>query len=124
MATRWVNSFVDGGILHARAGLPDRWDISIERIWCVGQGNRPTLRLSRRRLARAIRQDVWRVLQNVRGFAPRVQVSILNDSVHATVGGVLMSDRRESGLGERIAAVLDHPDNKNRWFAYARPKGD
>ena len=113
----WVYRAVEGGLLHARAGLPDRWDIAIKRNWRFGL-------LSRRRLARAIRQDIWRDLQQVRGFVPRVLVAQNADLVQITAGGVLMAGRAAPVLENHLAGVLDNPGNKMRWLRFAGTKGD
>lgn len=125
MRRAWIDIPLEGGLLHARTGLPDRWDIWEERVWTIQPGQqRPGLHISQRRLARSIRQDLWRGLQNVRGFVPRVQVGPADHSLKIKAGGVLMASHAASGLGDRIAAVLDHPDNKIRWLAFASTKGD
>ena len=115
---------MDGGVLHARAGLPDRWDVSVMRVWTPAAGSGSGFCISRKRLARAIRQDIWREVQQVRGFVPRVSVTIDAEALKITAGGVLMAGRIASGLGDDIAAVLDHPERQRRWLAFARTKGD
>jgi len=105
---------VGGGLLHARDGMPDRWDVSVEQTWRVQQHQQ----VSRRRLARSIRQDIWRALQKVRGFVPRVLVDFSAGVVSVKAGGVLMAGR-SIGLEAKIATVLENPSNRDRWTRYA-----
>lgn len=119
MTARWLDIETEAGLLHLRPGLPDRWDIAVTRHW---PAENP---VSRRRYARQIRQDIWRALAGLRGLVPRVMVAQRRDHLTITGGAVLVTGRAHPGVADRIAALLDNPDNRRRWDAYARSrKGD
>lgn len=114
MRRPWSDTETDAGVLHARTGAPDRWDVSVARTWVLGAP------ISRRRLARQVRQDIWRALQATRGFSPRVLVATQATEIHITGGGSIASSRAAPVLAERIADILDNPDNRRRWATHAR----
>lgn len=74
---------------------------------------------ARGRLAHQIRQDLWRALQNLRGFAPVVAVTRGADDVIVRAGGQI-DGAIPAGVAARIQAVLDDPANRHRWLAHAR----
>lgn len=71
------------------------------------------------RLARQVRQDVWRALQRVRGFSPVVRVERLADVMRVTAGGRLPRSSQSAILSERLDAVLTDPGNRARWLRWA-----
>jgi hypothetical protein len=104
--------------LHARAGVPDRWDVSIDRRWAVPGA------ISRRRYASQVRQDLWRAARGLRGFVPRVLVGSDGEDILITGGGVLVTGHMPPGLPERLAAILDNPNNRRRWGRHASARKD
>ena len=66
-----MTSDINGEYIMARR-LPARFDLCVETTLPL---------MSRRKLALQIRQDMWRVLQNLRGFLPAVSVTRLGDGV-------------------------------------------
>ncbi len=70
-------------------------------------------------IAHQIRQDMWRALRRLRGFAPVVAVTPVADSLHVIAGGAV-AGAIPPGTAARIAAVLEHPANRARWLAHAR----
>lgn len=116
MTRGWVETDTGGGVLHARAGAPDRWDVAVSRAWPVPDP------VSRRRMARQIRQDIWRALRTARGFTPRVLVASEDSRIHITGGGCIASGRAAPCLAGRIADILDNPHNRRRWAAHARAR--
>lgn len=70
------------------------------------------------RLAHQIRQDVWRALQNVRGFSPVVRVVRSADGLRVTAGGRVLGPV-SAVLAERVDAVLADPKNRRRWLRHA-----
>ena len=84
--------------LEARATLPD---------------------LGRRRLAHAVRQDMWRMLQDVRGFAPVVEVTCRDGACHVRAGGAV-AGRVPHGLSGRIQDMLDDHGHQAAWVKAAR----
>ena len=104
MSRPWLDTETERGLLHARAGLPDRWDVSVSRDWTVA---RP---VSRRRVAAQVRQDLWRAAQSIRGFVPRVLVRAEAGQIHLTAGGTQLTGRTPPGLTARLTALSDWPD--------------
>ncbi|MEM7525428.1 MAG: hypothetical protein AAF360_17075 [Pseudomonadota bacterium] len=103
----------DGAVVTVARRLPARFDVMAEAAF-------PLLR--RGRLAHLIRQDVWRALQNQRGFSPVVRVERMSAGLAVRAGGRLDAPATRS-LRDRIAAVLDDPANRSRWARDARLKG-
>ena len=71
------------------------------------------------RLAQQIRQDVWRALQNVRGFSPVVRVARNSEGLRVTAGGRVLG-QVSAVLAGRIGDVLADPANRSRWLRHAR----
>lgn len=107
---RWHVERTGDAVIVSR-GHPVRFDLAVEARFPV---------MGRERLARQIRQDMWRALQRLRGFRPAVRVARDGDSLHVIAGGavdgVFPRARAEAG----IRAVLDDPANRARWQRYAR----
>lgn len=70
------------------------------------------------RLAHQIRQDMWRAVQNVRGFSPVVRIEPVEGGVRVTAGGRVLGPVAP-GLRDRIAAVLEDPAKRHRWLRNA-----
>ena len=92
--------------------LPLRWDI---RASCEMP------RVSAPRLARAVRQDVWRALGRLRGFAPAVEIAPAGQGLRVTAGGRVDGPLARDVIEDRLAAVLACPARRARWAAYAGP---
>lgn len=95
---------------------PVRWDFSAQtRLPDMG----------RRRLAHAVRQDMWRVLQRVRGFAPVVSVTRDAQGILLRAGGQV-EGRMSGAIGARVAQMLDDPARHAAWAKAAahRKAGD
>lgn len=73
----------------------------------------------RARVAHQVRQDMWRALQNVRGFSPVVQVLRDADGLLVRAGGRVARPFDASTLSARIASVLDDPEKRARWVRHA-----
>ena len=102
----------DGGVVLARGPVPVpvRFDVSAEtRLAAAPPG----------RIAHQVRQDLWRALRRLRGFAPVVSVTPVEDGLQVVAGGAV-AGAIPPGTAARIAAVLDHPGNRARWIAHAR----
>lgn len=89
--------------------LPARFDV-------VADTNLPDASLSR--LAHQIRQDLWRELQNLRGFSPVLQLSRNDGEVHIRAGG-RVDGAVPKGIEDRISTVLNDPGNRRRWLNHA-----
>lgn len=73
----------------------------------------------RLRLAQQVRQDVWRALRNLRGFAPAVRVADSGDGHEITAGGQVDGLIPRKTAEARIAEVLEDPSNRARWQRWA-----
>lgn len=89
--------------------LPPRFDVAAEANFNA---------TSRRRLAHQIRQDLWRALQDVRGFSPVIQVSREEEGLAVKAGG-RVEGRVHPGLNDRIARLLADPALRQRWERHA-----
>ena len=69
------------------------------------------------RLARQIRQDVWRALQRVRGFSPVIELIEGADGVQARIGGQVDGRFPRAHCEEAIREVIDA--NRVRWIRWA-----
>jgi hypothetical protein len=108
--TRWHTLRDDHAVTVARH-LPVRFDLRVgARIDVAGP-------VSLACVAHQIRQDVWRALRRLRGFSPVVRVGQTDDALSVEAGG--RCDGPVTGVSDRIAAVLDHPANRQRWLAHA-----
>lgn len=75
----------------------------------------------RGRLAHQIRQDLWRMLQGVRGFSPAVKVERDGTGLQVTAGGsIAATSFPKARIEARIAALLSCPGHRRRWLAQAR----
>ncbi|MCT4611489.1 MAG: hypothetical protein N4A70_20045 [Pelagimonas sp.] len=89
---------------------PPRFDVS-------AQAQFPALRKAR--LARQIRQDLWRQFQGLRGFSPVVQIDADECHLLVTAGGRI-DGKIPSGLPHDIQTLLDSPAHRARWMNWAR----
>ncbi|MDE4173567.1 hypothetical protein PXK01_05340 [Phaeobacter sp. PT47_59] len=108
MASRWHILREEGALTLCRQS-PPRFDVASVTDLPLAD---PV------RLAHQIRQDIWRALQNVRGFSPVVRVERCGDGARVTAGG------RVEGvvapvLAARISDVLANPANRRRWLRHA-----
>jgi len=106
----WWHGALDGNIVVSRR-WPPVFDIVAETDIAVRNP---------KWLAQQIRQDVWRALQHLRGFAPAVMVGA-DGTVRA--GGAL-TVRPAAKDVERLQAVLDDPARRARWVRNAGGKPD
>ena len=100
----------DGSALILARRLPARLDLSV------------TTRLpeaSRLKVAQQVRQDVWRALRNLRGFAPVVRVERDGQGLEVTAGGQVAGAIPRAQAEARIADVLNDPQNRGRWMRWA-----
>lgn len=103
----------DGALTVARA-LPVRFDVCAEASF-------PPVRKGR--LAQQIRQDMWRMLQRTRGFAPAVRVEEDEARLLVRAGGAIHARTfPKSSIEARIAALLTSPAHRARWLRHARLK--
>ncbi|MDC0738596.1 hypothetical protein N6L24_09910 [Cognatishimia sp. SS12] len=93
--------------------LPARFD-----VW--GETELP--RGNRLRIAHQIRQDLWRALQDLRGFAPVVQLTAQGAYLRVRAGGQIDGRFSRASVEAQIAAVLEDGSNRARWSRFAAPK--
>ncbi|SFI47617.1 hypothetical protein [Celeribacter neptunius] len=111
----WHISEVDGALTLARR-LPARFDVSATAVIKGGAG------LGKARIAHQVRQDMWRALQNLRGFAPVVQVTTQGEDLEITAGGTIAGRFPKSEVEARIAALLAEDHLQSRWVRFAQPR--
>ena len=104
----------DGPCFTLARRLPARFDISREISMPL---------MSAPRLARQIRQDIWRKLQSIRGFLPVVEITDCGVHLYIRAGGELTCPAPFERSGERIFDVLSNQDNQRRWAAFAAARG-
>lgn len=72
------------------------------------------------RLALQIRQDLWRVLQGLRGFRPVVATITCQHGLTVRAGGELTKNRPNvRHVSDKIVDLLGDPDNRRRWVNWA-----
>ena len=92
--------------------LPARFDFAVRTT--LGPGNAL-------RLAHQIRQDMWRALQDLRGFSPVVRLEPQAAGWDVTAGGRALGSvpARHMAVAQ---SVLDCPQNQARWIRHARER--
>ncbi len=75
------------------------------------------------RLARQIRQDMWRDLRDLRGFSPVVEITVQGGVMQVRAGGRLMAGRAPADAPARLDALLNDPARRARWCRWARIDG-
>ncbi len=99
----------DAQIVTVARQLPARFDVAVKTVLTRAE---PT------RVAHQIRQDMWRALQNLRGFSPVVQVHLRDGVIEVTAGGRLPKPI-SSRVEQKIRDVLENPKNQERWLRHA-----
>jgi hypothetical protein len=99
----------DGALIMARR-VPVRFDLGVTTHLPGGD---------RLRLAQQVRQDVWRALRDLRGFAPAVRVTDYAGGLEVMAGGQVDGVIPRKTAEARIAEVLENPSNRARWQRWA-----
>ena len=73
----------------------------------------------RARVAHQVRQDMWRSLQDLRGFTPVVEIRRENGQLYVTAGGQMAGPIAKQAIETAIKDVLDDPKCRARWVAHA-----
>jgi len=100
----------DGAVTLARR-LPARFDLAVE-------GHLPEA--SRARVAHRVRQDMWRALRHLRGFAPVVRVWREEGGLRLRAGGTVAGRFARTDAEARIAALFQDPARVARWSGSGR----
>ena len=106
----WVEVEVAGGVVHARR-WPCRFDLGVSVIF-------PRVRHPLR-LARAVRQDLWRMLRDQRGLSPAVRIAPSEEGLRLTAGGQIDGAFPRMATEARVAAMLADPALRRRWIGWA-----
>ena len=100
----------EGDSLTMTRALPVRFDVAAGTTLPDG---------GRLRLAMQVRQDLWRALQALRGFAPVVQVTRRDGICEVVAGGRVDGVHNKARVEERISEMLSDPACRARWSAFA-----
>lgn len=110
-----------GDVLLLARRWPARFDLAVDVVFAgVGQGG------SRARLAHQLRQDMWRCLQDLRGFWPVVRIARCGADLRVTIGGALQEGQGQQAQQRRgeatLEALLANPRHRARWLRHAGMK--
>ena len=100
----------EAGVLTLARRWPVRFDVAAKTVLPV---------VDRLRLARQVRQDVWRALKRLKGFAPVVRVAPEGGMLAVTAGGQVDGPLARVQAEARIARVLADAGNRQRWIRWA-----
>ncbi len=100
----------DGNVLTLARRVPVRFDL--RACTHLPEG-------SRLRVAQQIRQDLWRALRTLRGFAPVVRVERVADGLNVTAGGQVSGMFSRAVVEAQVAEILNDPANRARWSRWA-----
>ena len=109
----WMTSDINGEFIMARR-MPARFDLCVETTLPL---------MSRSKVALQIRQDMWRVLKNLRGFLPAVSVRRDADGVYVRAGGECSCAVHLPSAEEKLRDMLDDAERRQRWSNFAKLKG-
>ena len=90
--------------------VPARFDLSVEARLPVAR--------SLTRVAMQVRQDLWRDLRDLRGFAPVVRVERQADALLVRAGGQVDGPIPVTAA-HRVVALLESPAHRARWQRWA-----
>ncbi|OCX66012.1 hypothetical protein BFP70_07775 [Thioclava sp. SK-1] len=113
MNSRWLMIDEGCGVLTHARGWPLRWDLAVESAFPLANP---------RRLARGVRQDMWRRLQNLRGFRPMVRVAAGEGGLVIRAGGEVDGRFPRAKLEQDLADLLADPGLRSRWLTWAALK--
>jgi hypothetical protein len=103
---RWHLIHEEDGALTLARRRPARFDLAVE-------GRLPEA--SRTRVAHRVRQDMWRALRHLRGFAPVVRVWNVPGGLQVRAGGAVAGRFAREEAEARIAALFEDPARVARW---------
>ncbi|MGH1446704.1 MAG: hypothetical protein ACRBBO_11740 [Cognatishimia sp.] len=91
--------------------LPARFDVFVETRMPLGR---------KLRIAHQVRQDMWRALQDLRGFAPLVQVTQIEDVLIVKAGGQFAGKFPRQYVLDKLAVLLADPEKRARWVRFSK----
>jgi len=103
---RWYLIREEDGALTLARRLPVRFDLAVE-------GRLPEA--PRARVAHRLRQDMWRALRHLRGFAPVVRVWRVPGGLRVRAGGAVAGPVVQAAAEARIAALFEDSARVARW---------
>ncbi|MBO9408434.1 hypothetical protein J7399_13425 [Shimia sp. R9_1] len=103
----------EGDRLTVARRVPVRWDLAVQTTLPDAD---------RLRIAQQVRQDMWRALQDLRGFAPVVQVTRVDGMLQVKAGGAVAGAVAREKLEAEISEVLNCPKRRARWLRHAQHK--
>ncbi|NSY38563.1 hypothetical protein [Leisingera sp. ANG59] len=106
--TSWHITRTDSAFTLSRR-LPARFDVAAETVLPAADPLR---------LAHQIRQDLWRQLQRLRGFAPVVEITAAGQGLRVRAGGQV-AGRVPANAAAQITEVLENPARRARWIRHA-----
>ncbi|WP_163846894.1 hypothetical protein [Pseudooceanicola aestuarii] len=101
----------DGAGVTLARHLPPRFDLEVRARIDTARD------VSRLAVARQLRQDMWRLLRDLRGFSPVVEVTSDDAGLALRAGGRII--RRDPAAAARLAALMSSPAHHARWLAHA-----
>ena len=105
----WIHKqFGDTFVLGKR--FPVQFDLLAETIFPLCRSQK---------LALQIRQDMWRLLQNVRGLLPAVEVTGRETGMYVRAGGQLTCSVQVCSAQVKLQNMLENPAYRQRWINYA-----
>ena len=110
----WVMQKTSGTFLICRR-------IPISFCFCV-ETHVPFLRLGL--LASQIRQDMWKAMQNPRGFLSAVKIKKGTDDLYVLVGGQLNCPVHLGSVEMRLREPLNYPQMRTWWLQFAAIKAE
>ncbi len=107
---RWYRLRDDADGLTLARRLPVRFDLAVSTQLPAAHKDR---------IAHQVRQDIWRALRGLRGFAPAVRVRATPGGLAITAGGQVSGQFPRSQAEARLRAVLEDAGNRARWVRCA-----
>ena len=101
----------DGDTVTVARKLPVRFDLRATATF-------PPARSLR--LAHQVRQDLWRILRDIKGFRPVVRIRTDASGLCITAGGDVAGPVPKMQVEARMSALLHDPRARARWLAHAR----
>lgn len=113
--TDWHITREAGALTLARRSSA-RFDFGVTTVISGGAA------LRKSRIAHQVRQDMWRSLQTLRGFAPVVRVTERGSDLEITAGGEIAGRFPRPHVETRLKALLENEELRSRWVRNSQPR--
>ena len=110
MTCKTWHIYREGDALTVARRVPVRFDLGVLSRLPDG---------ARLRVAHQIRQDMWRALQNLRGFSPAVKITRRDGGLDVLAGGQVDGRMHRRYAESQISEVLNDAANRARWIRCA-----